>query len=163
MNALFLAFAMWLALPAAPESSFSITFTNQGNLSGGLGRGGTVSTVDSFTVAGVPITNFPLGLLTFDTGSLQGGFKNGGNFTDGNFKFTATGGQVFFETKMSGSWSKVREGQYKLVGNFSGVQNGTHYTGTTTQLFGSQGDASSKESDDDHLVNLSGTTTVKVP
>lgn len=144
-----------LVLFAAPAfaDTIAISFTNSGILSGSL-TSGVVSTANDLAFDGTVIEGGPFATLGFDLGSFTGNLLQGGSFTGGNFELSSTG-SVLFVTAFSGTWDKIGEDSYDLVGNFSTVFGGVRYTGMTNQLF--------KLSFDDGracLLGLSGTTNI---
>jgi hypothetical protein len=127
--------AVLLAVFAVPAfaDSISISFTNQGVLSGSLNSG--ISSVASDLVfGGTVIQAGPFATLNFDLGTFTGSLKNGGTFTAGTFELD-NAGTVLFTTSFSGTWDKVGSGLYDLAGTFSTVFDGVHYSGVTDQMF----------------------------
>ena len=127
--------AALVAVFAVPvfADSVSITFTNQGVLSGNLSSG--ISSVASdLAFDGTVIEPGPFATLSFNLGSFTGSLKNGGTFTGGTFELT-NGSGVLFTTSFSGTWDKVGRGLYDLAGTFSTVFEGVSYTGGTNQMF----------------------------
>jgi hypothetical protein len=165
MKSFFLACTIVLATLVAPAFADTISFTNTGNVSGNIGTGTVISTVDSISLNGGLLESGVLGTLSFNAGSFTGSFKTGGSFTGGDLVFAAEGGAVLFSSTISGTWTKLSNDMYELVGTFAGVLNGVSYTGNTTQFFGfSGGDDNHKHGHDDDrcgtLVDLHGTTTI---
>jgi hypothetical protein len=146
---------MLLGSFAAPAFATSITFTNNGILSGSL-TSGVVSTANDLALDGTSIEDGPFGTLNFDLGSFTGSLKHGGTFTGGNFELDSDGA-VLFVTSFSGTWDKIGKSSYDLVGLFSGVSDGVGFSGVTHQLF-------RLSFDDDRicLSQLNGTTTINV-
>ena len=151
MKSIFLACTMLLVSFAAPAFATSVTFTNNGVLSGSL-TSGVVSTASDLVIGGTSIEPGPFGTLSFDLGSFIGSLKNGGTFTGGSFELDSDG-QVLFVTSFSGTWDKIGRGIYDLAGVFSGVG----FSGVTDQRF-------RLSFDDDRicLSQLNGTTTINV-
>ena len=133
MKSRFLVITVFLVLFGLPALADSISFTNNGVLSGNL-NSGLVSTANDFAVNNVPLITGPFGTLTFNLGSFTGSLHHGGSFTGGNFELDSSGA-VLFATVFSGTWSKVGKGVYDLVGSFSSTSGGLHYTGLVTQTF----------------------------
>jgi hypothetical protein len=81
---------------------------------------------------------------------------NGGSFTNGNFELDSNG-SALFATVFSGTWSKIGNGLYDLVGIFSGTTDGISYNGLTTQTF-------TLAFNNGHicLLDLNGSTTINV-
>ena len=127
--------AALIALFAAPvfADSVSISFTNQGVLSGSLNSGVT-SVASDLAFDGTVIEAGPFATLSLNLGSLTGSLKNGGTFTGGTFELD-NGSAVLFTTSFSGTWDKVGRGLYDLAGTFSTVFEGIRYTGSTNQMF----------------------------
>jgi hypothetical protein len=127
--------AALVALFAVPvfADSVSISFTNQGVLSGSLNSGITSTASDLF-FDGMPIEPGPFATLSLNLGSLTGSLKNGGTFTGGTFELD-NGSAVLFTTSFSGTWDKVGTGLYDVAGTFSTVFEGIRYTGGTNQIF----------------------------
>jgi hypothetical protein len=123
---------LFLALCAVPALADSVGLKNEGLISGSIGSGVTVSSVlTGFNVNGIPVLSGPCGSIDFSTGSLSGG-----SFTGGSFELTLDGvGSVLFSNTFSGSIMNIGNDLYKLVGTFSGVVDGIHVTGFTTQFF----------------------------
>ena len=155
MKSIFLACTMLLGSLAAPAFATSITFTNNGILSGNL-TSGVVSTASDLVIGGTPIEPGPFGTLSFDLGSFVGSLKHGGTFTGGNFELDSDG-EVLFVTSFSGTWDKIGKGSYGLMGLFSGVSEGVAFSGVTNQMF-------TLNFDDDRacLSGLNGTATINV-
>ena len=120
------------ATPAFAES-ISITFTNQGILSGNLGSGVT-STASGLAFDGTIIEPGPFATLFMNLGTFTGSLQTGGSFTGGTFELS-NGSGIIFQSAFAGTWEKVSNGLYELVGNLSTVFDGVSYTGTTTQCF----------------------------
>ncbi|PYX89228.1 MAG: hypothetical protein DMG68_05785 [Acidobacteria bacterium] len=119
-------------VPALADS-VPITFTNSGILSGTL-PSGVVSTASDLAFYGVVIESGPFATVTFDLGAFTGSLKNGGSFTGGSFLLDSNG-PVLFTTAFSGTWSKIGQGLYELVGGFSTTSQGIRYVGLVTQSF----------------------------
>jgi PEP-CTERM motif len=155
MKSIFLACTMLLGSLAAPAFATSVTFTNNGILSGSL-TSGVVSTANDLVIGGTPIEPGPFGTLSLDLGSFIGSLKHGGTLTGGNFELDSDG-SVLFVTSFSGTWDKIGKGSYDLMGQFSGVSDGVGFSGVTNQMF-------RLSFDDDRvcLSQLNGTTTINV-
>lgn len=127
--------ATLLALFAMPAfaDSVSISFTNQGILSGNLSSGVT-STASDLALDGTIIGPGPFGTLFMDLGTFTGSLKTGGSFTGGTFELT-NGSGIIFESAFAGTWEKVSRGLYELEGSFSTVSGGISFTGVTEQCF----------------------------
>lgn len=132
---------LFLALCAVPALADSIGLKNEGVVSGSIGSGMTVSSVlTGFSIDGTEIIHGPCGLLNFSTGSITGG-----SFSGGDFEIAIDGaGSVLFSNSFSGSIVNLGHDLYKLVGTFSGLVDGLHVTGYTTQFF-------ELENEDGHL------------
>ena len=141
-----------LATPAFADS-IKITFTNGGPLSGGLSSS-IGSTASDFAFDDTVEESGPFATLSFTLGSFTGSLINGGSFTGGNFELD-NNGAVLFVTSISGTWDKIGHGEYDLLARFSGVSDGTAYSGVTNQLF-------RLSFDDDRacLSGLKGSTTI---
>jgi len=124
-----------LVLFAAPAfaNPISISFTNSGILSGSL-TSGLSSTANDLAFYGVVIQPGPFAALNFGLGSFTGSLLHGGSFTGGNFELE-NNGSVLFVSTFSGTWGKMSNGRYDLVGHFSSVIDGIRYHGVTNQLF----------------------------
>jgi hypothetical protein len=120
------------AVPAFADS-ISISFTNQGVLSGSL-NSGISSVASDLAFNGTVIQPGPFATLNFDLGTFTGSLNNGGTFTGGTFELD-NAGTVLFTTSFSGTWDNVGSGLYDLAGTFSTVFDGVHYSGVTDQMF----------------------------
>jgi PEP-CTERM motif len=123
-----------LVLLAAPAfaDSIKLNFTNDGISSGSL-TSGLVSTAKDLAFDGTELERGPFATLSFNLGSFTGSLVNGGSFTGGNFELDSNGA-VLFVTSFSGAWDKIGNGEYDLVGHFSGI-DGVRFSGVTHQLF----------------------------
>ena len=121
-----------LALCVTPAFANSLSFKNEGLLSGSGGSGLTLSSeVTGMGLNGTPISFGPMGTLSFSTGSILGG-----SFSGGTFEINLNGfGDIIFASNFSGTISAVGDDLFKLVGTFSGVTDGIHIAGVTVQLF----------------------------
>jgi PEP-CTERM motif len=164
MKAFSLVGTMLLAMLVAPAFADTLTFTNQGNLSGNISTGTVVSGISGLTLGGAPIFGFPVGTVSFNTGSFTGSFQSGGSFTGGDLAIALDGGAILFESAISGTWTKLSNNLYELVGTFAGVIDGLHYSGTTTQFFAFSGEDDhhrfGKDDGCSKLLDLYGTTTI---
>jgi hypothetical protein len=146
-----------LVLFATPAFADSITlsFTNQGILSGSL-TSGVVSTASDLAFDGTVLQAGPFATLSLNLDSFTGSLKHGGTFTGGNFELDSDG-TVLFVSSLSGTWDKIGKGSYDLVGLFSGVSDGVAFSGVTNQMF-------RLSFDDDRicLSQLNGTSTINV-
>lgn len=122
-----------LATPVFADT-VSISFTNQGILSGNLSSGVT-STANDLTFDGTVVVPGPFATLFMNLGTFSGSLNTGGTFTAGTFELDGFSSGVIFESAFSGTWSKLGRGIYELVGNFSTVFDGVSYTGETQQCF----------------------------
>jgi hypothetical protein len=132
--------AVWgifLALCVAPAFADSVEFDNQGLVSGPGGSGISASSVlTGMSFDGTVLFSGPSGLVGFDTGSFVGSLLGGGHFNGGTFGISLDGtGAVLFATNFSGTWSKLGDDLYKLIGTFTVNVDGLHLTGVTTQFF----------------------------
>jgi hypothetical protein len=148
---------MLLVLFATPAFADSITlsFTNQGILSGSL-TSGVVSTASDLAFDGTVLQAGPFATLSLNLGSFTGSLLHGGTFTGGNFELDSDG-TVLFVSSLSGTWDKIGKGSYDLVGLLSGVSDGVAFSGVTNQMF-------RLSFDDDRicLSQLNGTSTINV-
>lgn len=147
-----------IALFVAPAFADSIQFDNHGVVSASAGSGGInlVSTVDQISFNGQIIATGNQGTIGFSTGSFTGSLLGGGQFNAGTFDITLNGaGSVLFASNFAGSWTKLSDDMFKLVGTFSAVVDGVLFNGTTTQFF-------ELENEDGHLSfdDVSGKTTL---
>ena len=133
------AFVLMLALLAVPAYADSIALTNQGILSASAGVGISVhSAVDSFSVDGHLLLSGDVGQMLIETGAFAtGSIFTGGQFNSGTWNFTITGAPdvALFANSFAGTWTKLGDDLFQLVGNFTGDDGGSGFTGTTTQLF----------------------------
>ena len=132
-------FVLMLALLAVPAYADSIGLTNHGV--SGVSTGGGISAlsgVDSFSVDGNLLLIGDVGLMLIDTGTFAtGSIFTGGDFNSGNWGFIITGAPdiALFSNSFAGTWTKLGDDLFKLVGDFTGDDGGIGFTGTTTQLF----------------------------
>lgn len=135
MKSRFVFCALLLALFVVPAfaDSISISFTNQGILSGNL-NSGVASTASDLAFGGTILQPGPFATLTFDLGTFIGSLQTGGSFTGANFQLENASGLIF-QSAFSGTWEKVGSGLYDLAGAFSTTFEGVHYTGVTDQIF----------------------------
>jgi len=142
--------AVWgifLALCVSPAFADSLHFTNKGLISGSGSDSGIdiVSCLTKLSFDGTVILSGPAGTIAFDTGNFTGTFLGGGAFTGGTFGIDVNGlGTVLFASNFAGTWTKLSDELFKLVGTFSATVDGLHVNGTTTQLF-------ELENEDGHL------------
>jgi hypothetical protein len=144
---------LFLALCAAPALADSVNFRNQGLESGSASSSGISlsSVLTKVTFDGTVLLSGPSGLVSFDTGSFTGSLLGGGQFNNGTFEISADGfGSVLFASNFSGSWTKLSDDLYKLVGTFSATVDGLHLTGFTTQFFELETNDGRLEFDDVH-------------
>ena len=141
--------AVWgifLALCVTPVFADSVHFSNEGLISGG-GNDGGISIVSCLTGAsflGDDVSGH-LGSIAFDTGNFTGTLLGGGTFNGGTFGIDVNGfGTALFASNFSGTWTKLSNDLYKLVGTFTTSINGIHLAGVTTQFF-------EMENEDGHL------------
>jgi PEP-CTERM motif len=132
--------AVWgifLALCVAPAFADSVGFSNHGLVAGSGSNGGITTTSDltKVTFNGTTLFSGPCGSVSFDTGSFTGSLLGGGQFSAGTFDIAVSGiGDVLFASNFSGTWTKVSNDLYELIGTFSTTANGLHLTGTTKQF-----------------------------
>ena len=118
--------AILFALCVSPAFADSMNFGNSGVI-GGPSDGGGISALSGISV--------PSGLIFIDTGSFTGSLQSGGQFTAGEFDVLLPSlSTAIFTSNFSGTWSKVGDELYKLVGTFSTTSDGMHVTGVTTQF-----------------------------
>jgi hypothetical protein len=124
---------LFLALCTVPALADSVGMKNEGLISGSLGGGGLTltSVLTSFSLDGTQILSGPCGSIGFSTGSIFGG-----SFSGGDFAVSVGGGSpVVFAGTFSGTITALGDDLFKLVGTFSGVEDGLHLIGYTTQYF----------------------------
>jgi len=142
--------AVWgifLALCVTPAFADSVHFTNKGLISVSASNSGidVVSCLTKVSFEGSIVSSGHIGTISFDTGNFAGTLLGGGAFNSGSFGIDVNGfGTVLFANNFSGTWTKISDDLYKLVGTFSTTVDGLHLTGVTTQLF-------ELENDDNHL------------
>jgi hypothetical protein len=142
--------AVWgifLALCVTPAFADSVHFTNKGLISISASNSGldVVSCLTKVSFEGTTVLSGHVGTISFDTGNFAGTLLGGGSFNSGIFDIEANGfGTVLFANNFSGTWTKISNELYKLVGTFSATVDGLHVTGVTTQLF-------ELENEDGHL------------
>ena len=136
---------LFLALCASPALADSFIFQNQGRISGsatssGISLSSSLGSVTFIPTIGSPTVLFsgpgPNGSISFNTGSFTGSLLGGGQFNAGTFDITVNGfGSILFATNFAGTWTKLTNDMFGLVGSFSGSTNGLFLTGFTAQLF----------------------------
>lgn len=142
--------AVWgifLALCVTPAFADSVHFSNKGLISGSGSDSGIdiVSCLTKVSFDGNVLFSGNVGTVAFDTGNLAGSFLSGGTFNGGYFGIDVNGfGSVLFASNFAGTWSKISDDLFKLVGTFSTTVDGLHVNGTTTQFF-------ELENEDGHL------------
>jgi hypothetical protein len=142
--------AVWgifLALCVTPAFADSLHFTNKGLISASGSNSGidVVSCLTKVSFDGSILLSGHVGTISFGTGNFTGTLLGGGAFNSGIFDIDVNGiGTVLFANNFSGTWTKISDELYKLVGTFSATVNGLHVNGTTTQLF-------ELENEDGHL------------
>jgi PEP-CTERM motif len=144
-----------LALVAMPAFADTISFTNKGGLSTGLGSVSANSLINSLSFDGQVILTGAVGSLQFDTGTIMGGL-NGGTFSGGEFAFSLENSAVIMVNNFAGTITKIGKGLYDLVGTFSGTDNGLAFTGSTNQEFKLSRDDDGREC----FQNLYGNTVI---
>ena len=150
-----------IALFVAPAFADSIQFDNKGIISASGGSSGinVVSFLNQISINGQVIGSGDLGTVAFNTGNFTGSLLGGGQFGAGTFDITVNGSPTGFSaTNFVGSWTKLSNDSYKLVGTFSAVvQSLGTVNGTTTQFF-------ELEREDGHLSfdDLHGKTTISL-
>ena len=133
---------LFLTLCTVPVLADSISMKNEGVIGGSLSGGGISlsSVLTGFSMHGTQILSSPFGSISFSTGSILGG-----SFSGGSFQISVDGaGSVLFANTFSGTITHIGDDLFKLVGTFSGVADGMHLTGYTTQFF-------ELENEDGHL------------
>src|ERR1700751_682113 len=124
---------LFLTLCTVPVLADSVSLKNEGLIGGSLSGGGISlsSALTGFSVNGNQLLSEPFGSVSYNTGSIFGG-----SFTGGSFQISVDGaGSVLFANTFSGTITHIGEDLFKLVGTFSGVADGLHITGYTTQFF----------------------------
>ena len=145
-----LRFAVWglfLALCVSPAFADSLHLTNNGVVSGSGSDSGIdlVSSITKMSFNGNVLFSGDVGTLAFNTGNFTGSFLGGGSFNCGTFQMDVNGfGTALFASNFAGTWTKISNDVFKLVGTFSATVNGMHLNGVTTQLF-------ELENEDGHL------------
>jgi PEP-CTERM motif len=133
--------AVWgifLALCVTPAFADSVHLSNKGMISGGGSDSGIsiVSCLTKISFDGSVLFSGHLGTIAFDTGNFTGSLLGGGVFNGGTFDIDVSGfGTALFANNFTGSWTKISDELYKLVGTFSATVDGLHINGTTTQFF----------------------------
>ncbi len=142
--------AVWgifLALCVTPAFADSLHFNNKGLISASGSDSGidVVSCLTKVSFDGSVLFSGHVGTVAFDTGNFTGTFLGGGAFTGGTFDIDVNGfGTALFANNFAGTWTKISDDIYKLVGTFSATVDGLHISGVTTQLF-------ELENEDGHL------------
>jgi hypothetical protein len=129
---------LFLALCAAPALADTVGFFNHGLITGSASGSGIslTSELKKVTFDGAPRLCCNVGTVSFDTGSFSGSLLGGGQFTSGTFEiFVDSIGPVLFASDFAGSWTKLSDDLYKLVGTFSTNADGLMINGVTTQFF----------------------------
>jgi PEP-CTERM motif len=133
--------AVWgvfLALCVTPAFADSLHFTNKGLISGGGSNSGIdiVSCLTKVSFDGNVVLSGQVGSIAFDTGNFTGSLLGGGTFNGGYFGIDINGiGSVLFASNFSGTWTKISDDVFKLVGTFSATVDGLNLYGITTQFF----------------------------
>jgi hypothetical protein len=133
---------LFLTLCTVPALADSVGMKNEGLIGGSFSGGGIslTSVLTGFSLNGAQVLSGSFGSISYSTGSIFGG-----SFTGGSFQASVDGaGTVLFSNTFSGTITHIGEDLYKLVGTFSGVADGLHVTGYTTQFF-------ELENEDGHL------------
>jgi hypothetical protein len=128
---------IFLALCVSPAFANSVDLKNLGLVSGSGNSGGidVVSDVTQVRFNGGVLPGVG-GSIAFDTGSLTGSLLGGGSFNAGTFEISLNSvGSVLFASNFSGTWSKVSDDLYELIGTFSATVDGLHVNGVTKQFF----------------------------
>jgi len=151
---------LFLALCVAPALADTVSLQNNGLISGSLGGGVTLSSVlTGFSLNGTPLFSGPGGEVSFETGNLIGG-----SFSGGSFEFSVNGGgSVLFSNTFSGTITSLGNDAFKLVGAFSGIVDGLHVTGYTTQFFELENEDGQLSFDDVHGRTCLNTSPAAVP
>ena len=147
---------IFLALCITPAVAVSFDFQNQGLVSSSTsGNGISVSSflgqVSLGSIVLIPGPG-PNGLVNFATGAFTAGsLLGGGTFNAGTFGISInTAGSVLFASNFSGTWAKLGDDLYKLVGTFSTSVGGVPFTGFTTQCFDLENEDGRLSFDDVH-------------
>jgi len=133
--------AVWgifLALCVTPTFADSLHLNNKGLISASASNSGidVVSCLTKVSLDGNVLLSGDLGTISFDTGNFTGTLLGGGVFNSGIFDVDVNGfGTILFSNNFGGTWTKISDELYKLVGTFSATVNGLHINGTTTQWF----------------------------
>jgi hypothetical protein len=123
-----------IPLLAAPAFADSISFSNQGLVSGSANGGITAtSEINDISINGVSLGTGIIGTIQFDTGLFSGSLLNGGTFTSGDLSLNVLGGTLF-ASDLAGDWIKTSDNMYELLGTFAFGQPGLH-GGVLTQFF----------------------------
>jgi hypothetical protein len=142
--------AVWgifLALCVTPAFADSLHFTNEGLISGGGSNSGIniVSCLTKVSFDGTTILSGHVGSIAFSTGNFTGSLLGGGSFNGGTFGIDINSlGTILFANNFAGTWSKISDDLFKLVGTFSATVDGLNVNGITTQFF-------ELENEDGHL------------
>jgi PEP-CTERM motif-containing protein len=142
--------AVWgifLALCVTPAFADSLHFTNKGLISGGGSNSGIniVSSLTKVSLDGSVILSGDVGSIAFDTGNFTGSLLGGGSFNSGTFGIDINSfGTILFANNFAGTWTKISDDMFKLVGTFSATVDGLNLNGITTQFF-------ELENEDGHL------------
>jgi hypothetical protein len=166
MKLRFTVLGLLLALCAAPALADSFDFHNHGMISGSAGSGGIniSSVLTSVSFNGTPLFSGNVGSVSFDTGSFAGSLLTGGIFSNGTFDITVDGfGSILFANNFSGSFAKISDDLYKLVGTFSMTVDGMTIAGMTTQFFELEYDDGKLELEDVHGRTCIRTSPAAVP
>jgi PEP-CTERM motif len=128
---------IFLALCTAPAFADTLEFSNHG-LEAVSGTGGVtaLTVVSDLNLDGMPIITGPAGMMIFTTGTFVGSLQTGGTFSAGSIaiQFDAIAGTIF-ASDFSGTWSKLGDDLFKLVGTFSGTLDNVGFQGMTSQTF----------------------------
>ncbi len=133
--------AVWgifLALCVTPAFADSLHFTNKGLVSGGGSNSGIniVSCLTKVSLDGSVILSGHIGSIAFDTGNFTGSLLGGGSFNGGTFGIDINSvGTILFSNNFAGTWTKISDDMFKLVGTFSATVDGLNLNGITTQFF----------------------------
>lgn len=131
---------LFLALWAAPALATSVDFHNKGLMPGSSASNSGInvsSGIDLVSIGGqVVLGPGSVGSIAFNTGSFVGSLLGGGTFSAGTFDISINGqGSILFASNFAGSWTKVSQDMYELVGTFSTTVGGLNLMGVTKQFF----------------------------
>ncbi|MGC2197716.1 MAG: PEP-CTERM sorting domain-containing protein [Terriglobales bacterium] len=152
MKSRFAVLGLFLALCVVPAFANSLDIQNRGLLSGSGSSSGInmTSGISQVRLNGGVLPGID-GSVSFDTGSFTGSLLGGGTFNAGTFEISFDGvGTVLFASNFSGSWGKISDDLYELIGTFSATVNGLQLNGVTKQFFELESEDGKLSFDDVH-------------